>query len=77
MREDDDDDGEERGRQGEKRRHQGEAEEISSDNYHPQASERSHDTSDEDDEDPRPAKRRKFPPAPTDNALTYPMSQLP
>ena len=52
MREDDDDDGEERGRQGEKRRHQGEAEEISSDNYHPQASERSHDTSDEDDEDP-------------------------
>jgi len=36
---------------------------------------RGYDTSDEDDEDAQPAKRRKLPPAPTNNALTLPDKQ--
>jgi hypothetical protein len=73
VRADDYDDDGERGQRGEKRPHQDEAEEISSDNCHPKDSDCSHDTGDEDD-DPRPAKRRKLPPAPTDKALTPPLA---
>src|SRR4051812_3673553 len=36
---------------------------------HPKSNDCSHNTSDEDDEDSRPAKRRKLPPIPTGNAL--------
>jgi hypothetical protein len=57
------------GERGEKRRHPDETE-IGSDTHHPGASDRSHNTGDEDDEDPRPAKRRKLPPTPTDNVRT-------
>lgn len=71
MREDGGGDGEEPRERGEKRRHPDETE-ISSDIHHPEASDWSHDTGYEDDEDPRPAKRRKLPPTPTDNALTPP-----
>lgn len=42
--------------------------EIGSDIHHPKASDCSHDTDDEDDEDPRLAKRRRL--SATDNALT-------
>ena len=55
---------------GEKRRHSDETEISNSDIHLPEASDRSHNTSDEDDEDPRPTKRRKLPPTSTDNALT-------
>ena len=53
---DDDDDGEQRG---EKRWHQDEIEQIRTNVYHSKNSGHSHDTSKED-EDPRPAKQRKF-----------------
>jgi len=53
---DDDDDGEQ---QGEKRRHQDEIEQIHTNVYYSKNSGHSHNTSSED-EDPRPAKRRKF-----------------
>ena len=69
IREDDDD--------GEERRHQDEAEETSSGNHYPKGSDRGYDTSDKDDEDARPAKRQKLPPAPTDNALTPPEKPTP
>jgi hypothetical protein len=65
------DDGEERGQWGQKRQHQDEAEEVSSGNHHPKGSDRGHNTSDEDDKDPRPAKKRKLLPAPSDNALSF------
>ena len=77
---DNDDDGEQRG---EKRRHQDEIEQIRTNVNHSNNSGHSHDTSSED-EDPRPAKRRKFrlirprsltPPLPTqveiDNAQSH------
>jgi hypothetical protein len=54
--------GEERGRRGEKQRHQDEAKEISSGNHYPRGSDRGYDTNDKDNEDPRPAKLRKPPP---------------
>jgi hypothetical protein len=44
---------------------------------HSKDSDRSHEANDEDDEDPRPAKRRKFPLHPTDNALTPPDEPTP
>lgn len=47
---------------------------ISSDNHHLKGSDCSANTSDEDDQDPRPAKRRKLPFTPTGNALTPPES---
>jgi hypothetical protein len=56
---------------GERRRHPDETE-IGSDICHPEASDWSHNTGDQGDEDLRPAKRRKIPPTPTDNALTPP-----
>ncbi|MAD85804.1 MAG: hypothetical protein CL912_22810 [Deltaproteobacteria bacterium] len=69
MQLEDDDDGEER-------RHQDGLEEASG-NHYLKGSDRSYDTSDEDDENPRPAKRRNLPTAPTDNALTPPDEPTP
>ena len=69
MRDDDGGDREEREGRGEKRRHLHDTEIRNSDIYLPESSDRSHNTCDEDDEEPRPAKRRKLPPTPTDNAL--------
>jgi hypothetical protein len=46
---------------GDKRWHHDETEQISSGNRYSGSSEHVHDTSDDDDEDPRPAKRRKLP----------------
>jgi len=48
--------------------------EISSDNHHLEGSDCGHTTSDEDDEDPRPAKRRKLIPLPTLTPLNEPTS---
>jgi len=80
MREGEDDDKPEREPQGAKRRHQDRKEETSSDMHYAEDSDRSHKTNDmdiEDDEDPQPAKRRKLPPVPTDNALTPPCKYRP
>jgi hypothetical protein len=55
----DDDDDDDREQQGEKRWHQDEIEQICTNVYYSKNSGHSHDTSNED-EDPRPAKRRKF-----------------
>ena len=74
--EEDDGDNAEREPQGEKRGRQDSNKEISRDN-HPKGGDCSHNTSDGDDEDPRPAKRRKLPPTPTDNALTPPDEPTP
>jgi hypothetical protein len=65
MREEEDDgDNEEREprgeKRGEKRGRQDRNEEISRDSHHSEDSDCRHNTSDEDDEDPRPAKRRKL-----------------
>jgi hypothetical protein len=57
---------------GEKRLHLDENNKIGSDRHHPKGSDCSHNT---DDEDPRPAKRRKL--SPTDNALTLPDEPTP
>jgi hypothetical protein len=76
MREEDDGgDREEPGERGEKRRRRPDETEIGSDIQHPEASDWSHDIGDEDDEDPRPAKRRRLPS--TDNALTLPDEPAP
>jgi hypothetical protein len=76
MREEDDGgDREEPGERGEKRRRRPDETEIGSDIQHPEASDCSHDIGDEDDEDPRPAKRRRLPS--TDNALTLPDEPAP
>lgn len=72
MREDDGEDPEERE---EKRRHPDETK-IGSDT-HPKASDRNHNTGDEDNEDPRPTNRRRLPPTTTDNALTPPDEPAP
>jgi hypothetical protein len=56
---DDDDDDNDREQWGEKRQHQDEIEQIRTNVYHSKNSGYSHDTSNED-EDPRPAKRRGF-----------------
>jgi hypothetical protein len=77
MSDDDGGDGEEGEERGEKRRHLDETEIRNSDIYLPESSDRSHNISDEDDEDPRPAKRRKLPPTPIDNALTLPDEPAP
>ena len=73
-----DDDGEpERGKQGEKRRRQDGREEVSSNIHQSEGSDCSHSTNDEDDKDdeePRPAKRRKLPSAPIHKALTPPLN---
>jgi len=74
MREDGGGDREEPGERGERRRQPDETE-ISSDIEHPEASDCSHGTGDEDDEDPRPAKRRRLPS--TDNAPTLPDEPAP
>jgi hypothetical protein len=60
MREGDDD--REREQQREKRRHQDETKEISSDIHNSKSSDQSHNTSDEDDKDLRLAKRQKLSP---------------
>jgi hypothetical protein len=71
MREDDDDDdGDDDGEQRrEKRRHQDEIEQNRSNVHYPENSDHNHHTSSED-EDPRPAKRRKF-------RVTHPRSLTP
>jgi hypothetical protein len=74
MREDSGGDGEEPGERGAKRRQPDETE-IGSDIQHPEGSDYSHGTGDEDDEDPRPAKRRRLPS--TDNALVLPDEPAP
>jgi hypothetical protein len=74
--EEDDGDNKEREPQGEKHQRQGN-EEVSRDNHHPNGGDCNHNTSDEDDEDPRPAKRQKLLPTPTDNALTPPNEPTP
>jgi hypothetical protein len=71
MRKDDGDDDEKR-EQRRVKRHRGETEEISRDIHYSEGSEYSHDAGDEDDEDPRPAKRRKLPRVSTDVAATPP-----
>jgi hypothetical protein len=77
MREEEDDgDNEEQEPQGEKRQRQGN-EETSCDSHPPKGSDSSHNTSDEADEDPLPAKRRKLPPTPTDSALAPPDKPTP
>lgn len=64
--------------QGEKRRrHQDGAEEASSGIHQSESNERSHDTDDEDDEVPRPAKRRKLPLVSPDVPLTAPLEHSP
>jgi hypothetical protein len=69
MREEEgDDDNGDREQRGEKWRHQDEAEESGS-IHHFESSGDSHDTSSEDDEDPRPVKRRKLRPAPAHKGL--------
>jgi len=62
------DDDIERGRWGKRQRHLDEAKEINSSNHHLKSNDRGYDTTDEDDEDPQPAKRRK----PTHHVLTPP-----
>jgi hypothetical protein len=74
MREDNGGDREEPGERGEKRRRPDETE-IGRDIHHPKASDYSHDIGDEDNEDPRPAKRRRLPS--TDNALILPDEPAP
>jgi hypothetical protein len=74
MREDNGGDREEPGERGEKRRRLDETE-ISRDIHYPEASGYSHDIGDEDDEDPRLAKRRRLPS--TDNALILPDEPAP
>jgi len=77
MREDDGRDREEPEERGAKRR-QPDGTEIGSGIHHPEASNCSHDTSDEgdeDEEDPRPAKRRRLPSI--DNAPTLPDEPAP
>ena len=70
MREEEgDDDNGEREQRGEKRRHQDEAEE-SSGIHHSESSGDGRNTSSENDEDPRPAKRRKLRSAPAHESLT-------
>jgi hypothetical protein len=69
---DDEDDDREQGQHREKRRRQNETEEINNDIHHSESSDRSYDTNSEDDEDPRPAKKRKLPTISTDMALTPP-----
>jgi hypothetical protein len=76
MREDGGGDGEEPGERGEKRRYSDETE-INSDIHYPEASDWSHNTGNEDDEDPRLAKRRKLPLTPTNNTLTPPDKPIP
>jgi hypothetical protein len=71
----DDDDRIAEGR-GEKQQHQDEAEEISSDIHHTEGSDHIHNTSDEDDEDPQPSKRRKRPSL-SDRALAALRDQSP
>jgi hypothetical protein len=51
--------------------------EISNETHHSVKTDNNHNTCDTDDEDPRPAKRRKLPPTPTDNALTPPDEPTP
>ncbi|PVH67929.1 hypothetical protein DL98DRAFT_599974 [Cadophora sp. DSE1049] len=74
MREDDGGDGDEPEERGAKWRHPDKTH-IGSDIHHPEASNCSHDTGDEDDEDPRPTKRQRLPS--TDNALTLPHEPAP
>jgi hypothetical protein len=74
MREDDGGDGEKPEERGAKRRRPDETE-IGRDIHHLEASNSSHDTGDEDDEDPRPAKRRRLPS--TDNAPILPDEPAP
>jgi len=62
----------EREPRGEKRQHQDEAKEISSNVHNSEGGDHSHDTNDEDDEDLRPAKRRMLPLVSTNVALTPP-----
>jgi hypothetical protein len=68
--EEDGDDEEERESQEKKRRHQDEAKEIGSGIHQPESSEHGHNTNDEDDGDPQPAKRQKLASAPTLKAAT-------
>ena len=63
--------------QGEERGRPDRNEEISRDNHHPKGGYCSPNTSDEDDEDPRPAKRQKFSSTRTDNTLTPPDEPTP
>ena len=80
---DNDDVKEQRGKQGEKRRHQDRTEEVSNDIQQSEGSDCSHNTNDEDVEDdedneePQPAKRRKLPSAPTHEGLPQPHSLTP
>jgi hypothetical protein len=67
------DDNGEQEQQGKKRRHLAKTEQIRSDNRH---SKRHDHTSDDGDEDPRPAKRRKLP-VNTDEMLTPPCEHSP
>jgi hypothetical protein len=55
-----------------KRQHKDETEAIISDIRHPESTDYSHDTSDEDDDDPRPAKRRKLPIISTSHSMHNP-----
>jgi hypothetical protein len=74
MREDDGGNGEKPEERGAKRLHPDETE-ISSDIHYPEARDCSHNTGDEDNEDPRPAKRRRLPS--TGNALALPGEPAP
>jgi hypothetical protein len=65
MREEEDDGDNEREPQGEKRGCEDRNKEIGSDKHHSEGSDCSQNTSDEDDEDPRPARRRKLRTEPT------------
>jgi hypothetical protein len=71
---DNDDNNKERESQREKWRHRDKNEEISS---YPEGSDCNYNTSDKGDKDLRPAKRRKLPPTPTNNALTPPDEPTP
>ena len=71
----DDDDNREREQRGGKRQHQDEG--ISSGIRHSESSGHSRGTDDEDDENPRPAKRRRLPPASPDVPPTLPLEHSP
>jgi hypothetical protein len=78
MREEEDDgDNEEREPQGEKRGRQDRNEEISSDDYHSEGNDCSHNTSNEDGEDPRPARRWKLLPRFSHQPLSFASSYNP
>jgi hypothetical protein len=62
IRDNDGGDGEEGEERGEKRRHLDKTKIRNSDIYLPESSDRSHYISNEDNKDPRPAKRQKLPP---------------